>query len=278
MIKFLVDSSAELDKEFCEKNNIILMPNTITFGETEYVAGETITNQEFYQKLKTENVLPKTALINQFRYSEAFRKAQKDNDEVIVIVISSGLSTSYNMALFAKEEVGYDKIYVLDHKTVTVTQTALVLEGLKLRDAGKSGKEIADELLELSKKIKLYAAVSTLKYLRLGGRLSGAAAVVGTMLNIKPIIELTDGKIYSNYKCIGFKKAKMMLIDLFKKDNFDPNYPVYIAHTDNLAEAKEFEQEFLKQVKCNYGGIYDIGSVVGTHAGPGAVALIYFRK
>ncbi len=279
MIKFVVDSSAELDKEFCEKNNIILLPNDVIFGDEVFVAGVTITNQEFYRKLRERTVVPKTALINQHRFEKVFNEAKNAGDELIVMPISSKMSSSYNAAVLAKQEVGYNKIYVLDHLTVTIAQTALIFEGLKLRDAGLSGEQITAKLMELKNKIKLYAAVESLKYLRQGGRLSGTAAVVGTMLNIKPIIELTDGLIFSNYKCMGFKKAEQKLIDLVKQDGFDPNYPIYVAHTDDLDEAKEFHGVFKEQVS-NFidGGIYEIGSVVGTHAGPGCVAVIFFRK
>ena len=278
MIKFVVDSSAELDKEFCEKNNIILLPNDVIFGDEVYVSGETITNKQFFEKLRQGTVVPKTALINQHRFAEVFKAAKKAGDELIVMPISSKLSSTYNAALLAQQEVGYNKIYVLDHLTVTVAQTALVLEGMKMRDAGLTGEQIANKIMQLKDKIKLYAAVGSLKYLRAGGRLSGAAAVVGTMLNIKPIIELTDGQIFSNYKCIGFKKAEQKLIDLVK-DDFDPKMPIYLAHVDDIEEAKEFDKTFKQQVSGFIdGGLYEIGSVVGTHAGPGCVAVIYFRK
>ncbi len=277
-IKFVVDSSAELDKDFCEKNGIILMPNDITFGDEEYVAGETISNKEFYEKLTTSKILPKTALINQYRFSEVFRQAQENNDELVVLVISRFLSSTYEAALMAQTEVGYNKIYVVNHLTVTIAQKALILEALKMRDKGMNGKQIADEILKLKDKVKLYAAVATLKYLKEGGRLSGVAAVVGTMLNIKPIIELSDGKIFSNHKCIGFKKAKMKLIELLKADGFDENYPIYIAHTNDPVEAQEFEESLKQEFTYTSGGINEIGSVVGTHAGPGAVAVIFFKK
>jgi len=277
-VRILVDSSAELDKEFCEKNNIELMPNTISFGEQEFIAGETITTSEFYKKLAETKELPKTALINQFRFTEVFKDVQQKGDEMIVLVISKELSSTYQMAVMACEDVGYKGIYVLDHKTVTIAQTALVFEAIKMRSEGKSASEIANKLMQLKDKIKLYAAVSTLKYLKEGGRLSGAAAFVGTLLNVKPIIELTDGKIFSNYKCVGFKKAKSLLIDLVKKDGVDTNFPVYIAHTNNLTDAKELEETISQELTFKNGGIYEIGSVVGTHAGPGAVAVIFFKK
>lgn len=276
-VRILTDSSTGIPQSEATAKDIELAHMPIMFGDSEFIDGVTISLAEFYRKMTADGVMPKTALINKQQFIEIFSTVKARHEAMVVFPISKYLSATYENALQAKASVGYEHIYVVDTKQTTTALSALVYEAVKMRDAGQSAAAIFAACSTLTDKIKICAVVKTLKYLQAGGRLSKASAVIGTMLNIKPIISVINGKVENIHKCMGQKAAYAFLLNRFHKENPDPNMPIYFCHTNDLAECNDFKKLFANE-PFTVGGTYDIGSTVASHTGPGLVGVAYFAR
>lgn len=279
MIKIIACSTSDITQKEAKELDITILPLTITFGETTYRDGIDITLEEFYDKLETSEVLPVTSQINPGLFLETMKPMLEAGDEIIVICLSSKLSATYNSAMIAATELNNPNIHIVDSKTVTFADGLLVREAVNMRNKGNmSTKEIVAELEILADKICLFAVVDTLKYLKLGGRLSGTSAAVGTLLGILPILEVGNGELFAIGKARG-EKAAMKAI--YKEiENNPPDLTKNIAMASSLAPEKEknyYEhlKPLLKEANIISG---NIGSVIGTHAGPKVVGIAYFKK
>lgn len=276
-IRILTDTSSGIQPEMAKKLNIELTHMPIIFGEEEFIDGVTISSQEFYNRLENGKNMPKTALINKQQFVDIFEDVKNKKEEMVVFPISQHLSATYENALHAHKDVDYDKIYIVDTLQTTTPLTALVLEAIKMREEGKSAEEIYHICEELKTKIKIRAIVRTLKYLHAGGRLSTASATVGTMLNLKPIISIIDGKVANVHKCVGLKNSFLYVKKMCLSDNVDKTKPVYFCHTNNIPECQEFRNLFAEESLID-GEMYDVGSTVASHVGSGVVGIVYFIK
>ncbi len=278
MIRILVDSGSGLDLADAKKYKVERVHMSINFEDAEYYDGLDITSEDFYKKLKASKVLPKTSAVNSSSFEEIFNDVKKKGDEMIVLCISKELSITHQQAVLAKNNVGYDKIYIVSTLGVATMLIALLMEAVKLRDKGLAATAIVAELERLVPKVKLFAYVDTLKHLRAGGRISASKAIIGTILGIKPNLIVTDGKLDSNAKFAGVKKAQEYLASRLTQHNVDFSKPVYFAHTNAIAECEKVRERAKKVAKFIDGGTYSISATIGTHAGPGAVALVFFEK
>ena len=276
-LRILTDTSSGMQPEMAKKLNIELTHMPIMFGEEEFIDGVTLSPSEFYDRLENGKYMPKTALINTQNFVDIFEDVKNKNDEMIVFPISKHLSATHINALQAKKEVGYDKIYIVDTLQTTTPLTALVLEAIRMRVEGKSAEEIFKVCDELKTKIKIGAIVRTLKYLHAGGRLSTASATIGTMLNLKPIVSIVDGKVVNIHKCVGLKSSFAFIKKTFLSENTDRTKPVYFCHTNNLLECQQLKNTFMEE-KLIDGGTFDVGATVASHVGSGVVGMVYFVK
>jgi len=276
-LRILTDTSSGIQPEMAKKLKIELTHMPIMFGEEEFIDGLTISPSEFYDRLENGKLMPKTALINKQNFIEIFEDVKNKKEEMVVFPISKHLSATHENALSARKEVGYDKIYIVDTLQTTTPLFALVLEAILLRKEGKSAEEIFRICDELKTKIKIGAIVRTLKYLHAGGRLSMASATIGTVLNLKPIISIVDGKVENVHKCVGLKSAFSYVKKVFLSENIDKTKPVYFCHTNNLFECQQLKNTFMEQ-KLIDGGTYDVGATVASHVGSGVVGIVYFVK
>lgn len=275
-IKILTDSTADLPKEIVNKYDITVLPLKVIFGEKEYVDGVDLSPEEFYDMLIQAEELPTTSQLTPEQFLPYFEQAKKDGDDLLCIHISSSMSGTMQSASIAKEHVDYDKIHIIDSRTVTVQLGMMVVEACEMRQKGLSIDEILKRLIELVSSTKLYASIATLKYLKKGGRIKASSAAIGTALNIKPIITIADGLVESIGKARGIKKSfdeikKMIALSGSTLDGKD----IFIGHAhdvENLQKLKEFILENYKPKK-----IYEfvVGAVVGTHAGPGCVTVAF---
>lgn len=280
MIKLMIDSASDITENEAQALGVTLMPIEVRFDNIEYLDGVDINPQQFFELLlKTEN-LPKTSLINEYRWEEAFTQATSDGSEVIVISLSSLLSGSYNAAKEAAKKFN-GKVYVIDSKSATIGERLLLQYAQTLIKKGLSAKEIASILTASVQKLNIKAFIDTLKYLKMGGRISGAVAVVGGMLSIKPIIAVEEGVIKNIGKAMGTKKAIVTLKNIVKEKQIDYDMPfgiVWSGLNDSnlqlfLADAKELWQGKEQDLQ-----IYPMGCTIGTHIGPGAVGFVFFEK
>lgn len=278
MVKIMIDSASDISKKEGEQLGIIVVPIEVMFGEESFLDGESLMPEGFYNKLKSEKTLPKTSLINEFRWEEEFKNATADGSDLVVIALSSKLSGTYNSAKEASKK--FENVHVVDSLNAATGERLLGLYALKLKSKNLPAKEIADRLNEVKTKINVVAMVDTLKYLRLGGRISGATAVVGEMLNIKPIIAVISGEVKNIGKAIGVKKGALMLKNIVKdKGGVDLDMPYGIVYSGNdHTNLNRFLEDSKDIFEGNEAGKYILGSTIGTHIGPGAIGVAFFEK
>ena len=276
--RIIADSTADLLPEL--QKRVHTVPLTVCFGEEEYIDGVTIDHKAFYEKLMTSDVLPTTSQATPDAFMKEFQKAKDANESAVVITISSKLSGTYQSANIAADE--FDNIYVVDSGTGAIGSGILTERALELLDEGLDAKEIAARLEEEKQKIVIVALVDTLEYLQKGGRVSKTVAFAGAMLNIKPVLSVIDGEISMLGKARGSKIGnKMLLQEIEKAGGVDLDKPVLLGYT---GVSDEMMLKFIEDSKVmfsdNLGEVRftTIGSVIGTHAGPGAVAAAFFKK
>ncbi|MDE6676944.1 MAG: DegV family protein [Clostridia bacterium] len=282
MIRILVDSSSDIERAEAEELGVTLLPMQIRFGTEEYLDGVTLSHEAFFEKLIESTQLPQTCQINEFRFEEVFQKLTENGDEVIAVTLSSKLSGTYACAVKAAKKFS-GKVFVVDSLNACVGERVLIFYALRLVNEGKlSAQEIVKELEQKRSKIQLLALLDTLKYLRKGGRISSVTAFAGEMLSIKPVVSVVKGEVKVVGKAIGSKKGNNLLNQLVNKcGGIDFDMP-YVLGYSGLSDA--FLQKYLKDSEELYKGqtdhipAYLIGSTIGTHVGPGAIAVAFFAK
>ena len=278
-VKIILDSSTDIAQSIKDRFDIVSLP--IFFGEEKFIDGVNLTHAEFYDKLKNSDQLPKTSQATPFEYSEVYKKAIEEGDDVIVLTLSQKLSGTYQSAVIAAEDFT-GRVFVIDTKTVTIAAGVLAEYALGLADKGMSAKDIYDEILRVRDNVRLIAMVDTLEYLKKGGRISKTVAFAGELLSFKPVVCVEDGEVKMLGKARGAKQGNNLLeLEIEKAGGVDFSMPVLLGYsgTDSTMLHRYIE-DFSKLWKdhVNELNISEIGSVVGTHAGPGAIAAAFFAK
>lgn len=276
-VRIIVDSTADLIPEM--KSRVSAVPLTVHFGDEEYIDGVTITHTQFYEKLVACAALPSTSQATPDAFDRVFAKVKEAGESAVVLTLSSKLSGTYQSAMIAAEE--YENIYVVDSETVAIGGGILAELALQLVDSGMAAKDIAAKLEQEKKKIRIIAMVDTLEYLKRGGRVSKTVAFAGGLMNIKPILSVVGGEINMLGKARGTKQGNSLLVtEIGKTGGVDFTKPVLLGYTgltDTLLQKYIADSQALwsslPQVNTTV-----IGSVIGTHAGPGAVAAAFFAK
>lgn len=278
-IKIITDSACDITQNEAKELGITVIPLTVTFGETSYKDGIDLDHNGFYKKLIETDDFPSTSQVSPFEYEQYFKEATADGDEVICITLSSKLSGCYQSANIAAEEVE-GKIHIVDSENVTIGQRNIVQMALSLIKEGKSAEDVVDTLNREKKNLRLIALLDTLEYLKKGGRINAAVAGVGALLSIKPVIAIVDGEVSFLGMARGSKNGNNKLVELVKKEsgiNFDK--PLSLAYTGH---SKEMLEKYIEDSKSLYEAfdgelpISSVGCAIGTHIGPGAIALSYF--
>ena len=258
-----------------------MVPLTVHFGDTEYIDGVTINYKEFYEKLVESDVLPTTSQPNPAAFEQAYKEVVEAGDTAVVLTVASKLSGTYQSAMIAAEDYE-DKIYIVDTKTVAIASGILAEYALNLVESGMDAKSIAEKLEEEKEKVCLVAMVDTLEYLYKGGRLSKTSAIVGGMLSIKPVLTVKDGEIVVLGKARGSKQGNNLLVtEIEKAGGVDFDKPLLLGYTgltDVLLQKYITDSERLWKDGTEELRYTPIGSAIGTHAGPGAVAVAFFKK
>lgn len=281
MIKILIDSASDVEKTEAEESGIYLIPMKVRFGDEEYSDGINLTHRDFFEKLIESAELPQTSQINEYSWEEKFKELTADGSEVIAITISSKLSGTYSCAVKAAKKFG-GKVHVVDSIEACIGERILLQYAVKLVKEGKSAAETVKELDDKKNKIQLLAVLDTLKYLRKGGRISSVAAIAGEMLSIKPVISVVKGEIKLLGKAMGSKKSNNLLNQLVGKCggiDFDMPYALaYSGLSDDFLKKYLKDSEHLWKGKAEAIPSYMIGSTIGTHVGPNAIAVAFFAK
>ncbi len=278
MVKILTDSSCDLSPARCEELGVEMLPITVNFGGESFRAHEDISNEEFYEKLAAASELPKTAQITPAFFEEKFTGYKESGEEVVCLFISSMMSGTLQSARIAKNMVNADKVYLPDTLNVTFALGLLVEEAVKMRDRGLSAAEIASEVEKLVPRVRLWALIDDLKYLKMGGRLSATSALVASILGICPIITLENGLVEVVGKARGKKAAFKFIQNMVAKEPISGDFAVTIGHAAVPDTRDDFMDFMSAELKKREILKLDIGSIVGTHTGPGACGLAYIRK
>ena len=276
--RIIVDSTADLMPEY--KSRVSMVPLTVHFGEEEYIDGVTIDHKTFYEKLIESDVLPSTSQATPDAFMKEFNKAKEAGEAAVVITLASKFSGTYQSAMIAAAE--YEDIYVVDSSSAAMGSGILVELAFRMLDEGKNAEQIAKALEEERKKIVIVALVDTLEYLKKGGRISKAVAFAGGMLNIKPVLSVIDGEINMLGKARGSKMGNNLLVqEIDKAGGIDFSKPVLLGYSgisDALLKKYIEDSRHIWEGNLNEVRYTTVGSVIGTHAGPGAVVVAFFKN
>lgn len=277
MIRIITDSASDIVDN--GREDLTVLPVSITFGSEEFRDGITLTHEAFYEKLIECDALPVTSQVAPFAFEEAFREAVEAGGQVIAITLSSKLSGTYQSACIGAEGFG-GKVRVVDSENASIGQHALVEYALRLKDAGLGFEEIVERLEADKKRIRLIALLDTLEYLKKGGRISKAAAMAGSLLSIKPVIAIQCGEVAILGKARGSKQGNNLLAEQIRQTGgIDFEKPFVLGYT-GLSDA--MLQKYIKDHESFWKSSVDgletssVGGTIGTHIGPGAIGVAFF--
>lgn len=284
-IKIITDSACDLSREYIDNNNIGLLSLVLNLNEKliKDDLGKTLSYKDFYEQMR-KGATPSTSQVNAHEFEEEFIKHVKNGDSIICITLSSALSGTFNSANIAKnniiEEYPEAKIELVDSLSVSMGQGLLVLKACEMRDKGLSVEEIVTWIEENKRKIIHSFVVDSLNHLKRGGRISATTAAIGGLLNIKPALHIDDdGKVMQGEKIKGKKKVLKFLANEVKEKAINSeNETLYICHGDCLEDAETLKNMILEEVKFKNIVINYVGNVIGAHAGPGVLAVLFLGK
>lgn len=278
MIRILVDSSADYTMEEIKNKNLYHVPLTISLNGQDYLSGEDLTSDQFYELLTAGEDFPKTSQPSPQAFAEIFEKAKNEGEDIICVLLSSALSGTCQSAHLAKDMVDYDGIYIVDSLTATIMTRVLVDYGLQMIAQNKPATEIVNALEALKSKVKVAAGLDTLEYLYRGGRLNKAAATIGELANLKPVITVTEeGAVSVLGKCIGKNKALNFILKTLSSKELNPSFPLYTVYAYGSENTEKLEEK-LTADGYTISARLQLGSTIGAHVGPGAFGIIYVEK
>lgn len=275
-IKIITDSTLDLPSDLIKEKDIEVLPLLINFGEESYLDGVEINTKEMLEKVEKENVFPTTAQITPNRFEEVFNKYLSEGYKILTILLSSEMSGTYQSACIAKNMIDSNDIVIIDSKNVTSGLGLLVLKACEFRDNGNSIFEIEEKIKNIIPKVKSSLVFESLDNLVRGGRLSKAVGTIGSVLGLRLILEVKDGKIEVKDKIRGSKKALKKVISDFESVNVDFNSPIIIDEilSQEIFEGlkKYFEDKDIKYIHGN------VGCTVGIHSGVKACGIFFVEE
>ena len=278
-VRIITDSGIDLPGELDPRLTVI--PLGITFGTTTYADGVDLTNDRFYEMLIESDELPKTSQATPYAYQQVFEQVRAAGEEAVVITLSSALSGTYQSAVTAAAD--YPEVHVVDSKNVTIGQSLPVLYALHLVDEGLGAAEIAEKVEAVVGRVCLLALLDTLEYLKRGGRIPKSVGAIGELLSIKPVVGVEDGEVVMLGKARGSKNGRNQLHQQVEKLGIDFTMPVLLGYT---GLSQKLLKKYLDDNRVIWEGkvaeedlpITSVGATIGTHVGPGAIALAFFAK
>lgn len=277
-VKIIVDSTTDLLPSIREQ--VTVVPLTVCFGQEEFTDGVTITHEQFYEKLVECDVLPTTSQASPAAFIRVLSETLAPGDSALILTLSSELSGTYQSAVIAAGE--FEEVFVVDSSSVAIGTGILTEYALECVKKGMSAKEIAEKIERKKKDVCVIAMLDTLEYLKKGGRISSTAAFAGGILNIKPVVNIENGRINILGKARGSKQGNNLLIqEIQKAGGIDFKLPILLGYTgltDVLLQKYIKDSRLLWEDAAESLRYTSIGSVVGTHTGPGVIAAAFFRK
>ena len=285
-VRIITDSASDITPEDIEAAGspaLTVLPLSVTFGSDTYADSVDLTHRRFYELLVECDDLPKTGQVNPYAFEGAIREAREAGEESVVITVSGKLSGTYESAVSAAS--AFDSgVYVVDSRNVCVGERVLVDYALRLVGEGLPATDIAAALEQVRDDILVVGLLDTLEYLRRGGRVPAAAATVGQLLSIKPVISVEDGEVVVLGKARGSKNGRNLLTQQIEKSGgVDFSMPIALGYAgldDGLL------RKYIEDSRAIWEGnmhvdtlpVHSVGATIGTHVGPGAIALAFFKK
>lgn len=280
-VKIVCDSTVDMTPELYKKYDIDIVPFHVSFGEEDYLDGQNISLEQLYEKVKECGKLPRTAAVSSAIFEEKFKEYIDKGMDVVYVGIGSTLSSAFQAAFIAKQSFPEGRVALIDSKNLSTSSAILAIHAAKLRDEGKSATEIAEAVQKLVPNVIGQFAVEEFEYLYKGGRCSGAAKVVGSLLHIRPLLKVIDGKLVVYKKPRGpMKVAINEQLAAFKAElpNIDQTV-LFITHTGMAPGMVEWvKEELSKLVNPECIEITTAGAVIGSHCGPGTLGIMYLLK
>ena len=279
-VRIITDSASDMSP--AEHPALAVLPLSVTFGTDVYMDGVDIDHQRFYEMLVERDELPKTGQVNPYTFSQAIAEVREAGDEAVIITVGAKLSGTNQSARTALAEAPGGDVFVVDSNNVTLGERVLVEYALRLVDEGRGAAQIAAAVEAVRDRVVVIGLLETLEYLVRGGRLSAAAGAVGTLLNVKPVVAAEDGLIVQLGKARGSKNGRNLLNQKVEKaGGVDFSMPLALGYT-GLSDA--VLKKYIEDSATLWAGhtegelpVHTIGATIGTHVGPGAVAVAFFQ-
>ena len=279
-VRIITDSASDMSP--AEHPALHVLPLSVSFGTDVYMDGVDIDHQRFYEMLVERDELPKTGQVNPYAFSQTIAEAREAGDEAVIITVGAKLSGTNQSARTALAEMPGGDVFVVDSNNVTLGERVLVEYALRLVDEGQSAAQIAAAVEAVRDRVVVIGLLETLEYLVRGGRLSAAAGAVGTLLNVKPVVAAEDGLIVQLGKARGSKNGRNLLNQKVEKaGGVDFSMPLALGYT-GLSDA--VLKKYIEDSSALWSGhteselpVHTIGATIGTHVGPGAVAVAFFQ-
>lgn len=277
-IKIISDSGSDFLEGFVSENNIDIIPFGIFFGDQEFRVSTEESKREFFRMMERTGIFPTTSQPSPHEYIKHFQKAKEENIDLLVITISSKLSGSYNTAQMAKEYVDYEKIHILNSRSASVGQALVVEKAISLKNQFLPIEEILAELETYIDHILMYGIVSDLEYLHKGGRLSKGAKIIGSMMNIKPILQMDKtGVITIKTKAVSLHNANQKLIKLLKEEKCIADSKIYLFTGLASEEYDKFRLTLEKSLGMEIE-YRQLGAAIGAYLGPLSYVVAFVKK
>jgi len=276
-VRIVTDSTADLPGDLAEKYGIIVVPLKVMFGQKVYRDGVDLEPTAFYSRLRKSSDLPTTSQPAPGEFVAVYERLIQKGDSVISIHITSAMSGTFHSAQLAKTMVDSKDVFVIDSRSCSMGLGMIVLAAAKAAREGQSRKEILSLVNDLTGKVKVLFVVDTLEYLARGGRIGKAGSLLGTLLNIKPILALNDGQVVPMERVRGKNRAIDRMVELAGA-SFDPGRRLVcsILHADDYTALMKLQEQVKAALNCSEIIISELGAVVGTHVGPGVVGITVY--
>jgi len=276
-IGIVTDSTAYLDKEYVDKNDIKVVPLKVIMEDVSYREGIDISNDDFYRRMREEDIFPTTSQPSAGEFLEAYKEMAGRYERLLSIHISAGISGTFESASSAASEMGDYPVEVIDSRYTSMQLMIFVQELVKARDAGKSMEELKSLTARMIEGSEVMFCVDTLEYLHRGGRIGGAQALMGSMLRIKPLLYL-DGTIDALDKVRGSKKALNRMVELSVEKAGNKRVQIALTHVRDLERLNDLREKVKAALNCDPDSIAvnECGPVIGSHVGPGTVGVGFF--
>jgi DegV family protein with EDD domain len=276
-VRFVADSTADLSPEYTAAHGVITVPLKVIFGDEALVDGVDITAEAFYERMRNSTRNPTTSQPSPAEFQAAFRAAAADGSSVVCTTISAEMSGTYGAAVTAREQLPDLDIHVVDTRSVTIGHTAVVHAAIDCAESGGSVQDVLGMIEEVMRRQRTVFTVETLEYLRRGGRIGGARALLGSVLNIKPVLQILEGRIEPFDRVRTYARALDRMCDEVIAATGEAGRParVVLGHADKLDDCRMLARRLAPHTDGE-PEIIEIGPIVGCHAGPGTIGLSFY--